>query len=144
MIQKKSRRNGWAWTHLETSLVARVNAHVAAHNVVAKDAPLLVDESQLLRHPVLVVVVARSHLANTAGHTILALHALHDASLPGEVEPVGADGPHFLHGRSNQNVNGTVAVTITPTQNSCHGSPPTCRPLDHKITRSQLDVACAS
>lgn len=111
-------------THLESSLVARVNAHVAAHNVVAKDAPLLVDVSELLRHPVIgIVVAARSHLANTPGDTILPLHALHRAPLPGEVEPVGADGPHFLHRCSNQDVNGTVAVTITTTQNSCHGFP---------------------
>lgn len=121
---------------METSLVARVNAHVAAHNVIAKDAPLLVDVSELLRHPVVAaagigIIVARSHLTNTPGDTILPLYALHQASLPWEVEPVGADGPHFLHGCSNQDVNGTVAVTITTTQNFCHGSqlPPT-----HKIT----------
>ena len=90
-------------------MVARLDADVATDEVVGHDTAVVVNVDELLSSPVLSRAIVGSHLADAPRDTALALRALHRAATR-ELEPVGADGPHFLHGRCDDQVDAPVPI----------------------------------
>lgn len=127
--------------YLEDSLVARLDADVATDEVVGHDMAVVINVDELLSGPVLSQAIVGSNLADAPGDTALALRAL-DRAPTRELEPVGADGPHFLHWRRDDQVDAAVPIGASVSESpsaaergaACHRT--TCTSADQSRTGS--------